>query len=69
MRSYVWCMRIDRKCASTAVRTYRSDTDTADAIADLQSIQSQYRASSALHADRAFNTERNSFNTKHRSKC
>jgi hypothetical protein len=60
----------DRKCASTAaVRTYRSNTDAADAIADPQSIQPGYCASSALRADHAFNTERNSFYTKHCSKC
>ena len=69
MRSYVWCMRIDRKCASTAaVRTYRSNTDAADAIADPQSIQSRYCASTALHARHAFDTRRSPFNTKHRSK-
>jgi hypothetical protein len=61
-------MRIDRKCASTAVRAYRSNNDAADAIANPQSIQPRYCASTAFLADHAFNTERNSFNTKHGSK-
>jgi hypothetical protein len=60
MRCYVWCLRLDRTCASTAVRTYRSNTDTADAIADLQSIKSRYCASTALHAHHAYNTKRRS---------
>jgi hypothetical protein len=51
MRSYVWCMRIDRKCASTAaVRTYRSNTDAADAIADSQSIQQKHARSVTTEA-------------------
>jgi hypothetical protein len=69
MRSYVWCLRIDRKCASTAaVRTYRSNTDAADAIADPQSIQPRYCASTELPTPDTLNTKHNAFNAKHRSK-
>ena len=69
MLCYVWCLRLDRTCASTAaVRTYWSNTDAADAIADTQSIQSRYCASSALQADHAYNAKHNAFNAKHRSK-
>jgi hypothetical protein len=40
----------------------------AAATARSQSIQSRYCASSALHADHAFNAKHNAFNAKHRSK-
>jgi len=70
MRSYIRCLRLHRTCASTAaVRTYRSNTDAADTIADPQSIQSFYCASTELPADHAYNAKHNAFNTKHRSKC
>jgi hypothetical protein len=36
--------------------------------AQAQSIQSRYCASSALHADHAFDANHNAFNAKHRSK-
>ena len=35
--------------------------------AGFKSVQSQYRASTALPADHAYDTKHNTFNTKHRS--
>jgi hypothetical protein len=68
MRSCVWCLHLHRTCASTAVRTYGSNTDPANAIADPQSIQSRYRASTELPAHHVDNTEHSTFHTKHGSK-
>ena len=65
MRSYVWCLRLDRTCASAA--RLRASSNAA-ATARSQSIQSRYCASTALHAHLADNTKRSPFNTKHRSK-
>jgi hypothetical protein len=65
MRRYVWCLRLDRTCASTAGLRAPS---YAAATARSQSNQSRYCASSALHADHAFNANHNAFNAKHRSK-
>ena len=64
MRSYVWCLRLDRTCASTAGLRASS---YAAAAARFKSVQSQYGASTALPADHAYNTKHNTFNTKHRS--
>jgi hypothetical protein len=41
------------------VRAFRSSANPADAIADPQSVQSQYRAAADLH------TKHNTFDTKH----
>jgi len=65
MRSYVWCLRLDRTGASTAGLCASS---YAAATARSKSVQSQYGASAALPADHADNTKHNTFNTNHRSK-
>jgi hypothetical protein len=65
MRCYVWCPRLDRTRASTAGLCASS---YAAATACFKSVQSLYRASTALPADYAYNTKHNTLTTKHRSK-
>jgi hypothetical protein len=67
MRGRVRRLRPDRTCPSTAtVRAFRSRANAADANADPQSIQSQYRAAADLHTKHnTFDTKRNTIDTKH----
>jgi len=65
MRSRVWRLRPDRTSASTAGVCASS---YAAAATRFQSVQSLYCASTELQADHAYNTKRNTFNTKHRPK-
>jgi hypothetical protein len=58
--------RFDRSGTSTAaVCTLPSSATDTDAIAGRQSVKPQYRAATELHADNAFNTEHNDFDTRH----
>jgi hypothetical protein len=72
MRGRVRRLRPDCRCKSTAaaVRTFRSSANAADAIADPQSIQSQYRAATELHTKyNTFDTKQHGpYNSKQRSK-
>src|SRR5262249_11840968 len=64
MRGYVWRLRLDRTCTSTAGLCA---SPNAAATPSFKSVQSQYGASTELPDDHASNSKHNSF-TKHRSK-
>jgi hypothetical protein len=64
MRNGVWRLRLDRARTSTAgIRASLSPA----APACLQSVQSQYGASTELRTRRTFNTKHDTFGTKHHS--
>ena len=65
MRSYVWCQRLDRTCASTAGLCASSYTA---ATAGFQSIQSLYCAATELPTHHADNTKHSTFNAEYPSK-
>src|ERR1700720_3762399 len=56
-------LRFDHTCASAVC-----ESTSPSATTGLQSIQSQYRASTELQTPNTFNTKHVTFNTKHRSK-